>query len=235
MSTENKKNMSAEAQEALAAVKMADLRKKINAASWNDNMENLMKTWGEKAAGNRELHDKAAKKWKRFSEKMYVPMIALTTIAGVTNFGAADSDYNKYWMYVVGVINIITSFIASVIKYYKPDEKIQEHSSVAKSFGSYYRMMTLELSTSREDRMSPEEITKWAKSEYDRMLKDAPSIPSDVIKEYKNKHKDDDNIPDCALDSYNIKVYGRENEISLPIPSREGIMSQSLESGESNI
>lgn len=220
---------------ALEVVRVQGLKKKINLHSWNDHLENLMKSWGEKAAGNRELHEKAAKKWKRFSEKMYVPMIALTTIAGVTNFGAADSDYNTYWMYVVGVINIITSFIASVIKYYKPDEKIQAHSSVARSFGSYYRMMTLELGTSREDRMSPEEITKWAKTEYDRMLKDAPSIPSDVIKEFKEKHQDDINIPDCALDSYNIRVYGRENEVSLPIPSTVPIVSESFESGTNNI
>ena len=32
--------MSAESQQALASVKMANLRKKINAGSWNDNMEN---------------------------------------------------------------------------------------------------------------------------------------------------------------------------------------------------
>ena len=50
MGSESKKEMSAEAQEALATVQMADLRKKINAASWNDNMENLMKMWGEKSS-----------------------------------------------------------------------------------------------------------------------------------------------------------------------------------------
>ena len=44
---EEKKEMSAEAQEALNSVKAAGLRKKINAESWNDNMENLMKGWGE--------------------------------------------------------------------------------------------------------------------------------------------------------------------------------------------
>ena len=53
------KDMNPEAQQAIASVKMADLRKQINAASWNENMENLMKKWGEKAAGLRFMHDNA--------------------------------------------------------------------------------------------------------------------------------------------------------------------------------
>ena len=62
----NQKEMGAEAEEALASVKMAGLRKKINADSWNDNMENLMKMWGEKSAGLRFMHDNAAGSWKNF-------------------------------------------------------------------------------------------------------------------------------------------------------------------------
>ena len=48
MSNNDKKEMSIEEEEALASVKMAGMRKKINASSWNNNMEKLMKTWGEK-------------------------------------------------------------------------------------------------------------------------------------------------------------------------------------------
>ena len=40
-----------ESQEALVSTKMNALRKKINADSWSDNIEGLMKDWGEKAAG----------------------------------------------------------------------------------------------------------------------------------------------------------------------------------------
>ena len=58
---------------ALEASKLAKLKKRINADSWSLEMEDLMKSWGEKAAGNRELHLKSAGKWKRFSDKMYLP------------------------------------------------------------------------------------------------------------------------------------------------------------------
>ena len=39
-------NLGAGEMEALASARLGDLRKKVNADSWSDNMENLMKQWG---------------------------------------------------------------------------------------------------------------------------------------------------------------------------------------------
>jgi len=47
---------SSEADLALAEVKMAGFKKKVNADSWNDDYENLLTSWGEKAAGLRFMH-----------------------------------------------------------------------------------------------------------------------------------------------------------------------------------
>lgn len=204
-----------EEQMALEAVKMSSLRKRINAKGWSNHMEDIMKSWGEKAAGNREMHDAAATKWKKFSDRIYIPVIFLSTIAGVTNFGAASVEDNEYWMYAIGVINIFSAFIASLMKYYRPDEKQQAHRFIARNFGSYYRQMTLELGMSREDRMGPDELVKFAKNEYDRLLKDAPSLPGDVVEDFKRKHKTEDNLPDVALTNFEIKVYGRNEETVL--------------------
>ncbi|KAK3246296.1 hypothetical protein CYMTET_44162 [Cymbomonas tetramitiformis] len=87
-----------EEQMALEAVKLTALKKKINAKGWSNHMEDIMKAWGEKAASNREMHDTAASKWKRFSDRIYIPVIFLSTIAGVSNFGAASIEDNAYWM-----------------------------------------------------------------------------------------------------------------------------------------
>ena len=52
--------MSAETELALSEVKMGAARKKVNAASWNDDYENLISEWGEKAAGLRFMHNNSA-------------------------------------------------------------------------------------------------------------------------------------------------------------------------------
>ena len=200
---------------AVATSKLTKLKKKLNANAWSDELETLMQSWGEKAAGNRELHDAASSKWKKFGEKLSLPVILLTTIGGVANFGAANSDDHELWMYAVGCINILAAAFASISKFYKPDEKAQHHSFIARNFGSFYRHMTIELGLSREDRMSSEELSRWAKNEYDRIQNEAPSVPGPIIAEYKKKHSSQRNLPDVASDSCEINIYGRDttNEI----------------------
>lgn len=195
---------------ALEAAKLTTLKKKINANSWNNQLEDLMKSWGEKAAGNREMHDKSAGKWKKFSNQIYLPIILLTTLGGVTSFGTVNSDDYQYWMYATGSINLIAALLSGIHKFYAPDEKVQAHKDTARAFGSFYRYMTLELGMSREDRSNSEELGRWVRTEYDNMLKDAPSVSSDILDEYKKKHKDDNNKPDAIEEHFSIRIHGRE-------------------------
>lgn len=194
---------------ALASARLGKLRKRINADAWSNELEDLMQSWGEKAAGNRELHRKASGYWRKFSDRLYLPVILLSTIGGVSNFGAANTEDPVYWMYAIGTINIVAATLASIVKYYKPDERSQEHASVAKNFGSFYRNMTVELGLSREDRMNSDELTRWAKAEYDRIQKEAPSVPGKILNEYMTIYKDNRNNPDIVSTHFEIKINGR--------------------------
>ena len=64
--------LSVEAQQALAATKLGDLKKKVNAAGWSENMEDLLKSWGEKSAGLRFMHNKAGSYWKGVGNRLYL-------------------------------------------------------------------------------------------------------------------------------------------------------------------
>lgn len=194
---------------ALEASRLTKLKKSINAESWNDHIEDLLKAWGEKAAGNRELHFDSARKWKSFSDRMSVPLILLTTLSSVSTFGAMNLEDYEYWMYGIGFVNLISAFLAGISKYYRPDEKVQEHTQSAKSFGSFYRQIILELGMSREDRQPSDVLSTWAKNEIDRLLKEAPAISKKVVEHYRHKHADDINKPDILLDDFVIDIYGR--------------------------
>ena len=60
-------DLSIDAKLGITAAKMDDLRKKINAGTWNLNMEQLIQSWGEKAAGLRFMHQVSGGSWKNFS------------------------------------------------------------------------------------------------------------------------------------------------------------------------
>ena len=192
---------------------LSNIKKQLNHRTWNVELEDLMKGW-EKAAGNRELHLEAANRWNTISNRLYVPLILLNTLAGVGMYGVASNslDYKMYYMYAIGGINILSAYIASLAKYFKPDEKVQQHEYMAKCFGSFYRTMTLELGLSRDIRMPSDELSRWAKTEYDRMQKESPTLPTEVIKSFKRKHQYNTklNLPESLEKNFTIKVHGRE-------------------------
>ena len=196
---------------ALEAARLRMLKKRVNADSWTNELEDLMNSWGEKAAGYREMHIRSAQVWSKRSNKMYLPLLFFTTLGSVTTFSNLSNDSNtSYLMGALGIINISSALLASLTKYYKPDEKAMNHKQIARSFGSFYRKVMLQLSMSREERQPADILTDWACTEYDRLQKDAPNVMEFVINEYKDKHKSDKNKPDIVTDDFVINVYPRK-------------------------
>ena len=203
--------MNAEAEEALASVKMAGLRKKINADSWNDNMENLMKMWGEKAAGLRFMHDNAAGSWKKFSNTLTLWSIGITTIASgasLVSTSIEDTQIKNIVLYVVGGIGIVSSLIQSLKKFYNAEEKSADHNAVARQFGSFYRFMTLQMNLTREDRQPSDQLSDFALKEYERMQQEAPSLGGAQIALFRKTFSNSSQaVPDICEKQFNIKVY----------------------------
>ena len=216
MSTEN---LGAGEMEALANARLGDLRKKVNAESWSDNMELLMKQWGEKAAGLRYMHSHSSSKWKGFANKLAISGIIVTGFASTLSLVATSVDDEKIKngiLFGVGGVGLISTLIQSFKKFYNAEEKAADHSSVAKQFGSFYRYMTLQLGMSREDRDPADILTTWALKEYERLQQEAPTIGGDSIALFNKKFdKNTQAIPDVAEDKFVIKVFNKHPEIEL--------------------
>jgi hypothetical protein len=207
----SEQELNAEAQEALTSVKMAGLRKKINADSWNDNMENLMKIWGEKAAGLRFMHDNAAGSWKKFSNTLTLWSIGMTTLASGASLISAsidDAEAKNIVLYVVGGIGIASSLLQSLKKFYNAEEKAADHNAVARQFGSFYRYMTLQLNLTREDRLPSDQLSEQALKEYERLQQEAPPLGGAQVALYHKTFCDSDQAtPDVCEKRFSIKVY----------------------------
>lgn len=208
--------LSIEQQEAIRSAELGGLKKKLNAASWTEHMEDLMKAWGEKAAGLRWMHNQAAGSWKGFSDKLALTGIVLTTLSSAAAFSGAGGENEEVVMYVLGGMGLAASLVQSLKKFYQADEKAAEHSAIAKQFGSFYRAMTLELGMGREDRRPSEDVCEWASKEYDRMQQDAPSLGGGVVTAFRQAFRDTKNIPDIAETHFEIKIYGRDDKEIIP-------------------
>jgi hypothetical protein len=202
--------------EALTSARLGDLRKKINAASWTDNMEVLMKHWGEKAAGLRFMHSHTGRKWKKFSDNLSISGILVTGVASTLSLIATnvtDDNIKNGFLYGIGGIGLLSTLIQSFKKFYNSEEKAAEHNMIAKQFGSYYRKMTLQMGMSRFDRNPSDVLTTWALEEYERLQQDAPSISGKSISLFKNNFKGKGQcFPDVAEDHFIINIYKEDTE-----------------------
>ena len=205
------KNLNSGEAEALATARLGDLRKKVNAESWSDNMENLMKGWGEKAAGLRFMHSHAGSQWKGFANNLAITGIVVTGVASTLSLVATsvdDDEVKNGILFGVGGIGLVSTLIQSFKKFYNAEEKAADHGSVSKQFGSFYRYMTLQLGMSREDRDPADVLTTWALKEYERLQQESPNLGGSSIDLFKKTFKcDRQAIPDIAEDEFVITVY----------------------------
>lgn len=200
----------AEADLALSQVQAAAYRKKINAGSWNDDYENLISQWGEKAAGLRFMHNNSSAHWRGISNNLALYSIVATTIASAASLVAGSIDdvgAKDAVLFTAGGIGLVTSFIQSLKKFYNADEKAAEHGAIAKQFGSFYRYVTMQMNMSREDRDPADILTAYALKEYERLQQEAPPLSGASITAFKAKFMNGEQaVPDVAEDKFVIHV-----------------------------
>lgn len=201
--------MSEEA-EALAHVRYVSLKKKVNAEGWTDNMELLLKRWGEKAAGLRFLHESTGGEWKKFADSSSLAAIFVTLLASGASLAAAsvDDKHTKDCILLsVGGIGLISTLIQSLKQFYNAEEKTADHMSLAKQFGSFYRYITLQLAMSRDERDPSDVLTAYSLKEYERLMSEAPSISGAAIAKFKSKFGNSEQaVPDVAQDAFVVQV-----------------------------
>lgn len=205
-----------EEEQALAQTKFEELRKQINADSWTDNMELLLKRWGEKAAGLRYMHAASGSYWKKLSNNLTIASILITTVGSTLSLVSAnveDEAAQTGMIYAVGGIGLVSALIQSFKKFYDAEEKAADHNAIAKQFGSFYRYMTLQMGMTRFDRDPADVLSTWALKEYERLQLEAPSLTGESVASFKNKFKNSSqSVPDVVEDEFIIEIYKEEDE-----------------------
>tara|TARA_B100000035_G_scaffold315454_1_gene336408 strand:- start:8922 stop:9599 length:678 start_codon:yes stop_codon:yes gene_type:complete len=200
---------------ALSQVRMENFKKKVNADSWNDEYENIITEWGEKASGLRFMHGNSASYWRGVSNNLTLYSIIATSLASAASLvaGSIDStDAKDAVLFTAGGIGLITSFIQTLKKFYNCDEKAAEHGSISKQFGNYYRYVSLQMGMSREDRRPSDELFEYALKEYERLQQDALPLRGEDILLYKKTFKSSNQAsPDNCKTDYSIKIYNRKD------------------------
>lgn len=214
MSGIDTENLSLEARGAVAAAQLDELKKQINAGTWNDYLERLLSSWGEKAAGLSFMHNTASGYWRSHGNNLTMLSIVVSTVSSGVSLVATsieDIDAKNAVMFGVGTVGLVASTIQAFKKFYNSEEKAADHGVSAKQFGSFYRFMTLQLGLPRTDRMPADRLSEYVLKEYERMQQDARPLSGREIALFKKKFRNaEQSVPDICEDDFVINVYGSQ-------------------------
>lgn len=174
---------------------------------WDEKNENLLRKWGEKAAGYRWLHNHARLMFKRQNDWLSYPTIIMSSITGVGGFAvlnpsadATPETKNRIMLlqYFFAFMNVTSGIINSISKFNNCGKLMESHSSMCVQYSKFYRNIDMELSIDPKDRPQAVEFVTKCRMEYDRLLSEAPDIPAASIKAFNKNFPNRCEKPDVC-------------------------------------
>lgn len=176
---------------------------------WCDKQEKLLKSWAERAAGYRWLHNHARLHFKRQNDYLSYPSIVISSITGVGGFAVLNPSGNDnvpqhvknkimIVQYFFAFLNVIGGILTSIGKFSQSSTLSDSHSLMCVQYSKFYRNIDMELSLDEKDRTCVLDFVKKCREEYDRLLDEAPDIPSISIQAFNLEFPERDNKPDVC-------------------------------------
>ena len=181
----------------------------MEAHPWCEKQEKLLKSWAERAAGYRWLHNHARLHYKNQNDWLAYPSIVIASITGVGGFAVLNPSGNEdvsmetknkimIVQYMFAFLNVLAGILTSISKFSQSSTLADAHSLMCVQYSKYYRNIDMELSLDEADRTCVIEFVKKCRVEYDRLLDDAPDIPSISIQAFNIEFPDRVNKPDVC-------------------------------------
>ena len=176
---------------------------------WCEKQEKLLKSWAERAAGYRWLHNHARLHYKRQNDYLSNPSIVIASITGVGGFavlnpsGSEDLDPSTRTtivavQYAFAFLNVVGGILTSISKFSQSLSLSEAHSVMCVQYSKFYRNIDMELSLDAKDRTCVVDFVKKCREEYDRLLDDAPDIPAISIEAFNIEFPERVNKPDVC-------------------------------------
>ena len=176
---------------------------------WCEKQEKLLKSWAERAAGYRWLHNHARLYYKKQNDWLAYPSIIIASITGVGGFAVLNPSGNDgvsndtktrimIVQYFFAFLNVIAGILSSISKFSQSLPLSEAHSVMCVQWSKFYRSIDMELSLDIKHRSDVVEFIMKSREEYDKLLDDAPDIPSISIQAFMVQFPDKENKPDVC-------------------------------------
>lgn len=180
--------------------------------SWNKRLEEYFAHTGEKAHCLSWIHRKAEEMFSSRSVWIDLPVIILGTVNGAVSVGSNSLFGDAQFASVaVGGVALLTAILSTIGSYFAWQRRAEGHRISALNYAKLYRFLSIEMSLPRAERMSPNDLLKYVKTEYDRLSEISPLVPPSIITLFRNRFSDakydDISKPEDANGLHAIEVY----------------------------
>ena len=178
--------------------------------TWHHEIEQYFANTGEKALCLSHLHKKAEQRYSSVTMWIDLPVIILSVINGAVSMGSTSLFGNQEIASVgVGAVALLTGILNALGSYFSWSRRCEAHKISAINYSKLYRFLSIELSLPRVERMSPADLLKYVKTEYDRLQEISPLIPPSVLLDFTKRTGElkDISLPEEASAFHPISVF----------------------------
>jgi hypothetical protein len=181
---------------------------------WTSKLEDYFASTGEKAHCLSWVHKRAEELYSRRKTYIDLPVIILSSAVGFLSVGTTtifpgnESSANIF----LGMVSLFVGVLNTTGSYFGWSRRTEGHRISSIHYAKLYRFIHVEMSLPREERMSPHDLLKYVKDQYDRLQEVSPLIPESVIRLFNQKfqHETEISKPEEANGLEKIEVYRGE-------------------------
>jgi hypothetical protein len=178
--------------------------------SWTNRLEEYFASTGEKANCLAWVHKRAEAVYSNRKTYIDLPVIIGSGVIAFLNAGSSSLfEDPKISSVALGVGSLFMGILNSFGTYFGWAKRAEGHRISAIHYAKLYRFITVELSLPRIERMSPHDLLKYVKDQYDRLAEISPMVPELVIREFQHKFRHEKEIskPEEANGLHKINIY----------------------------
>jgi hypothetical protein len=180
--------------------------------SWSDDLELYFKQTGERANALAVIHKRGEAMYSYRRTYIDMPVIIISSLVGFLSVGSTSMFAGREMesSVALGILSLFVSVLNTTGSYFGWAKRAEGHRISAIQYGKLFRFLSIELSLPREERMSPHDLLKLTKENYDRLQEISPLVPPELIKEFTNrfkKYEDKVALPDELNGLSSIRVH----------------------------
>lgn len=184
--------------------------------TWNSRLESYFASTGEKAHCLSILHKQGEAVYDRRKILVDIPVIVGSGIIAFLNAGSSAMFENETRVssIALGIGSLFVGVLNTIGSYFQWSKRAEAHRIAAIQYSKLYRFLNVEMSLPRQERMTPKELLKWTKDQYDRLQEISPIIPRELIEQFKKEFNRpeyaDVSKPEETNGLEHIVIYGTE-------------------------